>query len=127
MPETLLIVDDDNSFTRRLDTLFSHQGYQVLHAEDGEEATKILDRLGDRIGVVIVDLALPKLSGFEVIGAIRRHPSRIALIATSGVFHPQYLQIAKEIGANESVSKPGDDASWVATVRGLLASRDVSA
>jgi len=127
MPETLLIVDDDNSFTRRLDILFSHQGYQVLHAQDGEEATKILDRLGDRIGVVIVDLALPKLSGFEVIGAIRSHPSRIALIATSGVFHPQYLQIAKEIGANESVSKPGDDASWVATVRGLLASREVSA
>ena len=60
-------------------------GYRVLQALDGNSAARILDELNGQIDLAIVDLSLPGINGFELIGAVTRRPNSMKVIATSAV------------------------------------------
>lgn len=80
----MLIVDDDAVFCEIADELFSSLGYTVRCAEDGFEALAMMkEALPD---VIICDLNLPKMSGFELLSIIRRRFPHIPVIAMSGEF-----------------------------------------
>src|SRR5579884_3895925 len=80
----MLIVDDDAVFCEIADELFSSLGYTVRCAEDGFEALAMMKQaLPD---VIICDLNLPKMSGFELLAVIRRRFPHIPVIAMSGEY-----------------------------------------
>ncbi|OGR25993.1 MAG: hypothetical protein A2277_12985 [Desulfobacterales bacterium RIFOXYA12_FULL_46_15] len=65
----ILVVDDQPVNTELLEAHLVPQGYEVVKAASGEEALKILS--GTKIDLVLLDIMMPRMSGFEVLGKIR--------------------------------------------------------
>jgi CheY-like chemotaxis protein len=122
---TILVVDDDPRFIALMRDVVAERGYRVLGAADGFSGLSTVDRMRDEIDLVIVDLALPQLSGFEVIGAVARRPSAIKLLATTAVFQDSYLEVATSLGAHACKRKPGlgiefPRGEWLQTIEDFL-------
>lgn len=124
-PFRILAVDDDRAFLDRLAAVLRQAGYEVHEAHDGAEALALLDRLHGDLDLAIIDLVLPKRSGFEVIGALTRRPNRIKILAASAVYGGLQLDAAEWLGAHACIAKPRPGqalqaAEWLAAVRSLL-------
>ena len=122
---TVLVIDDDITFLDSMQKLLSHQGYEVLRAGDGTQAMKLIEEFRERIDLAVVDLALPGVNGFEILGAVTRRPNRVKLIATTAVYRNSQLEIAGTLGAHAVIRKPPPgsplpEAEWLAVVRKLI-------
>lgn len=80
----MLIVDDDAVFCEIADQLFSSLGYTVRCAEDGFEALAMMKEAPPDI--IICDLNMPRMSGFELLSIVRRRFPQIPIIAMSGEY-----------------------------------------
>jgi CheY-like chemotaxis protein len=123
----ILVVDDDLQFVASAENLLHEAGYQVLTATDGGRAMDLLERLHGDIGLAIVDLALPTVNGFELIGAIARRPGPMKIIATTSVYKDYHLQLVETLGAHAVIRKPPAGIplpakEWLETIRLLLGS-----
>ena len=103
MPEKtkILLVEDENFISSLLKTRLEREGFEVTQAFDGEEAlTKMRESKPD---FVILDLILPKLSGFEVMEAISVDPelSRVPVVILSNLAQESDIQKIKSLGARE--------------------------
>ena len=103
----VLIVDDDASIRRTLHTLFERAGYQVMLAQDGNEAVRLWrDHGGD---LVITDLHMPGKDGIETIVELLSHTPGIRIIAMSGGGQTKRLDLlgnATLLGAVLTIEKP---------------------
>lgn len=81
---TLLVVDDDVSIRTTLSLLFTHLGYNVRCAGDGFTALESIEEC--RPDVLLSDLHMPGMSGFELLSVVRRVYPAIHVVATSGAF-----------------------------------------
>ncbi|HKW17442.1 MAG TPA: response regulator [Terriglobales bacterium] len=114
----MLIVDDDLVFCEIADELFSSLGYTVRCAEDGFEALAMMKQaLPD---IIICDLNLPKMSGFELLSIIRRRFPQIPVIAMSGAYAGPELPMG--VIADAYLQKGGDHSpeELVLNIRDLL-------
>ena len=128
---TILVVDDDPKFIAAAERMLSDAGYQVLHAVDGREAVATLESRHDDINLAIVDLSLPGVNGFELIGAISRRPRAMKIIATTGLYADTFLEMTEALGAHAVIRKPAEgrpipQGEWLATVRQLLEDQPAS-
>jgi CheY-like chemotaxis protein len=122
---TILVIDDDASFLDSMEKMLDDAGYEVLRAADGLEGVNLLEKQHRAIDLAIIDLALPGINGFEIIGAISRRPSQVKIIATTGVYKSTHLEVAGTLGAHAVIRKPAPGAplpekEWLGTVRQLL-------
>ena len=123
MATTVLIVDDDEDFREDLKRVLNSSGFAVRIATDGRNAMDILNREHNTIDVAVIDLNLPEVSGFEVIGAISRCKTAMGILATTGIYKETFLEVAQHLGANIAIRKPepGADLSpWVSAIRSIL-------
>ena len=122
----ILIVDDDPEFTGRLNEFLTANGYHVLEASNGPEALSVANRMAGVVNLVITDLALPGLNGFELIGNLTRKSTALKVIAITGVYKQPYLDVTTTMGACAALRKPGPNkpipAEWLETVRNTLES-----
>jgi CheY-like chemotaxis protein len=94
----VLLAEDEPSMLFLLEKLFVRRGYQVLKATDGREALDIYQRHKDDIGVILLDMGLPRISGRDVLHKIRSENPDVKVIVTSGYIEPE---VKSEIeGAN---------------------------
>lgn len=88
MPESkrkILVVDDEPSVRNSLAMILAAEGYEVATAEDGFDALlQLKQALPD---VIVSDLNMPRMSGFELLSVVRRRFPQPAVVATSGAFH----------------------------------------
>ncbi len=70
--KVILLVEDDIFLSSLLKNRFQKEGIEIIHAKDGEEAIKILSQT--KLGLILLDIMLPKKSGFEVMEEIRSNP-----------------------------------------------------
>jgi PAS domain S-box-containing protein len=109
-PEGLrvLVVDDNHDAAELLGMLVEHWGHQVAMAHDGAEALEVAARF--RPHVVLLDLGLPLLDGYEVAGRMRRDPALAGavLIAVSGYGRSEDRQRTREVGFDDHLVKPVD-------------------
>lgn len=116
----ILVVDDDDALRAEVRANLEDERQLVLEARDGEEALDILrSRAGWAIRLIIVDLVMPGMSGWELIEAVRRDPliSHIPVLVISGV--PVHGD-ASGIGATlSSLRKPFGLDALVETVRSI--------
>src|SRR5579872_3576341 len=122
---TVLVVDDDPEFMCAAEQMLTAAGYQVLSASDGKQATEILEKKHSEIDLAIMDLALPGINGFEIIGAMSRRPNSVKIIATSGVYKDDLLTMAGTLGAHAAIRKPPHgkpipERDWLRVVSRLL-------
>jgi CheY-like chemotaxis protein len=80
---SVLIVDDEASVRRLANAALTRSGFRVVEAADGEEALARLDH-EENIGVVVVDLTMPGLSGMELLSAIRKRSAELPVLLSSG-------------------------------------------
>ena len=121
--ETILIVDDEpevRSATRRA---LEHFGYHVLEAADGAAGVSTYQTERDRIGLVVLDIVMPGMSGWEVMAQLKRESASLPVVLVSGCAGPadQPQQIAAR--AEAFLRKPYELATLAQTVRRLLDER----
>lgn len=101
----IAIVEDDKFLHKILTTKFVKEGFDVRAAFDGEEAVKIIT--ADPPNMVLLDLILPKLSGFEVLAELKTNPAtkNIPVILLSNLGQDEDKSRARELGALEFMVK----------------------
>lgn len=117
----VLVVDDEPPIRRFLRTSLTAQGYQVLQAEDGQEALDILKR--NAVDVVVLDLGLPRMDGFEVIEKLRKAGSVVPIIVLSSRTDEAGKVRALDMGADDYVSKPFGMDELLARIRAAVRHR----
>jgi len=120
MSQHILIVDDEPSIVLSLEFLMRREGFEVSVATDGEEALQALARRTPDL--VILDIMLPKLNGFEVCQRIRADARwrgiKVLMLTAKG----RDTEVAKGlgVGADAYVTKPFSTRDLVAQVKRLL-------
>jgi DNA-binding response OmpR family regulator len=117
----ILVVDDEPNIVLALEYLMRREGFEVAVAADGEAALEAI--AASPPDLVILDVMLPKMDGFEVCRRVRADPRwrglRILMLTARG----RDTEVAKglDLGADAYVTKPFSTRDLVARVRALLA------
>ncbi|AMV71966.1 hypothetical protein JCM30471_04640 [Desulfuromonas carbonis] len=119
---TILVVDDARFFREMILDLLAPLGARVLTAADGEAALELVRR--EQPQLVILDLNLPKMSGYDLVRGIRAECGQgIKLLAMSGVFRKdEDISGIERAGADDFTSKSFKPETFLARVRKLLGS-----
>ena len=113
----VLIVDDDPGIVKVLRAYLEQAGHDVLAAYDGKKAMQIARH--DRPDVVILDLMLPEMDGWDVCRALRKESDVPIIMLTARVEESDKL-VGLELGADDYVTKPFSPRELVARVRSVL-------
>lgn len=120
-PLRVLIVDDEPPIRRFLRTSLGAQGYRVFEAENGASALASLK--ANPIDCLVLDLGLPDLSGFEIIGRLRDEGSVVPIIVLSSRTDESGKVKALDLGADDYVTKPFGVEELLARIRAALRHR----
>jgi DNA-binding response OmpR family regulator len=123
--QRILVIDDDDGIRAIVQLFLERKGYEVVCAADGEEGIRIFERASPQL--IITDIIMPNKEGIGTIMQIRSRDSMIPIIAISGgarTDNIDFLQMARKLGANESLAKPFTPQELVAAVRRLLPAED---
>lgn len=120
MNKKILIADDEQNIVISLEFLMKREGFEVAIANDGEEAVQRIR--ADKPDLVLLDVMMPKKSGFEVCQEIKADPAlasvRILMLTAKG----RDTEVAKglALGADAYMTKPFSTKELVEKVRSLL-------
>lgn len=120
MPHRILIADDEPNIVASLEYLMRKCDYEVRVARDGDEALQLAETF--RPDLVLLDVMMPRRSGFEVCRLLRANPAlrlvRIVMLSARG----RDVEVGKglALGADAYVTKPFSTRELVAKVRELL-------
>lgn len=104
MGRTILVVDDEKSIVDILSFNLKKEGYEVITAYDGEKALQISGEAPPDL--ILLDVMLPKLNGFEVCSAIRRTDTRTPIIMLTAREEETDKVLGLELGADDYITKP---------------------
>ncbi|HEX4448859.1 MAG TPA: response regulator transcription factor [Polyangiaceae bacterium] len=114
----VLVIEDDPSITLGLRINLESEGYEVLEAEDGEAGLSMAREQAPDL--VILDVMLPKLNGFQVLQTVRREGLMMPIIVLSARTGEMEKVTGLELGAEDYVAKPFSLAELLARVRAAL-------
>ena len=115
--QKILIVDDDSSIAELISLYLMKEQYQTEVANDGEEALKVFERF--KPDMIILDLMLPGIDGYEVCKQIRKTSSvPVIMLSAKGETFDKVLGL--ELGADDYMVKPFDSKELVARVKAVL-------
>ena len=120
-PATVLVVDDDPVILKLLEVNFEMEGFQVVRAADGAEG---LERAREvRPDIVILDVMMPRMTGYEVAKALREDDgtAHIPIIFVTARAQSSDVERGMELGVDDYVTKPFDPLDLIARVNTLLA------
>ncbi len=117
MHEKVLIVEDDPTLVETLEYNLTRQGYQVYTATDGLAALDVARR--EHPDLILLDLMLPRLDGFEVCRILRREMSVPILMLTARADEVDKV-VGLEVGADDYLTKPFSMRELLARVKALL-------
>ena len=114
----ILVVDDEARMRKLVKDFLTIKGYQVIEAGDGEEAVEIFFQQKD-IALILLDVMMPKMDGWEVLKTIRLHSKVPIIMLTARGEERDELQ-GFELGVDEYISKPFSPKILVARVTAIL-------
>ena len=114
----ILVVDDEARMRKLVKDFLSVKGFIVLEAEDGEEALKVFDSNKD-IKLILLDVMMPKLDGFETLEVIRQYSKVPVMMLTARSEERDELKGYK-LGVDEYITKPFSPKILVARVEAVL-------
>ena len=100
----ILVVDDEQPVREILNTFLTRQGYLVEEAEDGKQALSILDQ--SQPDLVLLDIAMPKMNGLEVLDWINQRYPDVCVIMLTGLDQNEIGRQAMNLGATDYLVKP---------------------
>ena len=120
MTKKILIADDEQNIVISIEFLLRREGFEVVVAGDGEEA--LAKARAERPDLILLDVMMPKMNGFDVCQALRADPElaamRILMLTAKG----RETEVSKGLGlgADAYMTKPFSTKELVAQVRSLL-------
>ncbi|MET4072490.1 CheY-like chemotaxis protein [Bradyrhizobium sp. S3.2.6] len=128
----ILVVDDDPMVCMAIEIYLQRNGFRVTIADGGEAGLRALEH--QQFDLMIVDIFMPHMRGFESIRFFHDHAPAIPLIAMSGYAFadlnspaPDFLRMALELGAARCLRKPFTPNALLAAVKDCLAERHAAA
>ncbi len=125
MPAKILVVDDTPQNVKLLADLLTVKGYAVVTAASGREALELVDK--ERPDLVLLDVVMPEMSGYEVCRKIRDNPATAVLpVVMVTALDPAQERIkGLDAGADDFLTKPINQPELLARVRSLLRIKDL--
>jgi CheY-like chemotaxis protein len=103
---TILIVEDEQLMLRLVEKVLLQHGYQVLVASDGEEAIEVYRRHKLEIDVVLLDVDLPKLTGWDVLLKMKEENPDVRVVIATGFLEPKMKTEMFRVTVKHFVDKP---------------------
>ena len=122
--KTVLVVDDERNIVELVRLYLDKEGFNVVVASDGEQALVQYERTGPDL--VVLDLMLPKMDGFEVCRELRRRGDVPILMLTARSEDVDAI-VGLELGADDYGTKPFNPRALVARVKAILRRTDATA
>lgn len=114
----VLIIDDEAAIRESLEILLDLEGFEVASASDGGKGLLLLEE--SVYDLVLLDLALPGQSGFEVLQAIRARHANLPVVMITAYGTVQNVVEAMHFGANNFIQKPWDNEKLLADIRAAI-------
>ena len=121
----ILVVDDESRMRKLVHDFLAREGYEVLEAGDGEEALDIFYQQKD-IALLVLDIMMPRINGFEVCREIRQYSKVPIIMLTAKSDEKDELQ-GFDLGVDEYITKPFSPKILVARVEAILRRSNVLA
>lgn len=115
----VLVVDDEARMRKLIRDFLVQKGFSVLEASDGEDALIVYEENKNKIGLVLLDVMMPKLDGWSVLRQIRQD-SNVPIIMLTARGEEQDELFGFELGVDEYISKPFSPKILVARVEAIL-------
>lgn len=104
--KTILIAEDEEKMVYLLRKALSRNHFDVLVATDGEQAMDLYHRHQKQIGVVLLDIGLPKIGGWEVVLRMKKENPNVKVVVTSGYLEPDLKSKMQNAGVQSFIQKP---------------------
>ena len=114
----ILVVDDEARMRKLVKDFLTIKGFSVIEAEDGEQAVDIFFKQKD-ISLIILDVMMPKMDGWEVCRTLRRY-SQVPIIMLTARSEERDELLGFELGVDEYISKPFSPKILVARIEAIL-------
>ncbi len=120
-----LLVEDNEHMAYLLDFMLRRAGFEVILAANGRDAQSVIDNVKP-VDVVLLDLMLPYVSGYQLISEIRGHPDwqQVPIVVLSAKVLEQDVVKALDLGANDYVTKPYRPQELLARLRRVVADHE---
>ena len=118
MPKKILLVDDDPTLVEGLSYSLKREGYEVAVAADGLRALECVRE--EQPDLVILDIMLPQLDGFEVCRILRAAGAKVPILMLTAKTEEVDKVVGLELGADDYLTKPFGLRELVARIRALL-------
>jgi len=119
---SILVVEDDKALLNGVNDLLEMAGYKVMKAGDGVEALNLLKTGGDRPDLIVSDIFMPNMDGYELLTAVRSHPEWISIpfIFLTAKGEKKDIRDGKLRGVDDYLVKPFDYEDLIVSIeRGL--------
>lgn len=104
--KTILLVDDEESILEFGKAILEHFGFSTMTAANGEEALKIFDRAKGKIDMVVLDVNMPGIGGYECLKGLILLDPGVKVVVTSGYSSSRDVQEMLQMGAVGFIAKP---------------------
>ncbi len=115
----ILVVDDESRIRKLVKDFLNKEGYKIYEAGDGEEALKVYEENRKKIGLILLDVMMPKLDGWSVLRQIRQSSS-VPVIMLTARGEEQDELFGFELGVDEYITKPFSPKLLVARIKAIL-------
>lgn len=114
----ILVVDDESRMRKLVGDFLTKKGYEVIEAENGEQAVDLFFQ-NKNIALIILDVMMPKMDGWQVCREIRQY-SKVPIIMLTAKSDEKDELLGFELGVDEYISKPFSPKILVARVEAIL-------
>lgn len=120
--KNLILIVDDTEMNRAMLADMLAANYEIIEAADGEEAVRILHQKHNEISLVLLDIVMPKMDGFEVLAVMNKNDwiLRIPVITISAETSTAYIDHAYDLGATDYISRPFEEKTVQRRVRNTI-------
>jgi len=119
----ILVVEDNSDLLFNIELILKSNKYHPLLAKNGKDALKILSQLEDPPDIIISDILMPQLDGYEFFKEVASSPrwNSIPFIFLSAKSSPEDIRLGKLLGADDYITKPFDEKDLLAVISGKIA------
>ncbi|MBO4290798.1 MAG: response regulator transcription factor [Lachnospiraceae bacterium] len=114
----ILVVDDESRMRKLVHDYLNHSGFEVIEAEDGEQALDLFFQ-EKNIALIILDVMMPKMDGWQVCREVRQY-SKVPIIMLTARADEQDELLGFQLGVDEYITKPFSPKILVARVEAIL-------
>ena len=119
-PQHILVVDDEEHLAVGIKYNLEAEGYQVTAVGNGIDALELLESEGDPVDLIVLDLMLPKMSGYEVCEKVRQAGKQMPILMLSARTLSEDRTRGFDVGANQYMVKPFELEELISRIKNLL-------